>query len=211
MNTNEANNRRHRALSLSLLLALSLSLCACHPARPERPVTSMYPTVIPADNLDSLVARTLSQNDLQAILDEAGLTGDLSAAGFLDTDRAIILRGLGKHGYAEIDGRRCKGLPWLWVSFFIDKDDDDKCALYVTCGYEKLPRELKHLLAIQPFPTLRQAANGQWQGIFIYMPSPEDHDPVLLVKVYRPGENLDIETAISHWEYTRAFPLDAEP
>ncbi len=186
-----------------LALALLLGLVSCrHGYRPERPVTSMYPTIFPASQLDSFVSRRLSLEELQAILDKSGVSGELAAAGFLDTDRAIILRGLEKHGYAEIDCRRCR-LPWLWIAFSVQSGQQ----LVLACGYEKLPHGYEQTAAGQPgLQVYRMAANGREERIDCYNPVNGD-ETMALFRVYQPGD----DTAVSHWEVVRLFLLGDEP
>ncbi|MFA6929182.1 MAG: hypothetical protein WCT05_02565 [Lentisphaeria bacterium] len=99
-----------------VLLAL-LFLFSCRTVQPpSRPVAGFYPTVDVSRRLDDLQACTIAEQQLRDALQSMHIWELLQAAGMEDKESALICRGLGERGYAELDARRA-GSPLHWVTF----------------------------------------------------------------------------------------------
>ena len=110
--------KRLRAVAACLLVALCICGCA-GVQRPQRPLAYMYPSLMPMSALKAFHGRNMTSEEVKSLFEKAGLNQTLVAYGFLDSDYAILAKGLTARGYAEIDARHCKKCPfkWLYISF----------------------------------------------------------------------------------------------
>ncbi|MBO4512972.1 MAG: hypothetical protein J5746_09405 [Victivallales bacterium] len=109
-----------RLRTVAACLALALCFCGCNGVQmPQRPLAYMYPSLMPMSALKSFHGRNITSEEVKSLFEKAGLNQTLVAYGFLDSDYAILARGLAARGYAEIDARHCKKCPfkWLYISF----------------------------------------------------------------------------------------------
>lgn len=103
---------------------------------PERPLAYVYPTLVPMNAIVDCVPVQLDVNAVRTVLDKSQILEELVETGLLESELEILARGLAKHGYAELDSRRCKKAKLRWVSVFTYSDK------FVVCsGYDKLPPE----------------------------------------------------------------------
>ena len=116
------------------LLLTALFLCGCPTVKPpQRPVAYMYPTVMPMSALEACQPKTVSAQDVRALLAKASVLPLLEAEGLLAGDVDIVVRGLTKRGYAELDARRTSGnLQWVAVMSL-------EQGSLLLCGFKKLP------------------------------------------------------------------------
>lgn len=186
--------------TFSCILVLVLALfCSCQGIkRPERPVTTMFPTVLPANVMSALAPCSLSHDDLQEIMDKTGTSPELQKAGFLQTDYSIIRRGLEKRGYAEIDGRRCRALPWQWLTFCAISGNDS-INLCISKGYNTMPANISLPDLARPPRFRRPAANGYYQDVEVI----QEYDNTKILRVFQP----DSPGKLSHWEIIYTFPI----
>ena len=117
-----------------VLLLTALFLCGCPTVKPpQRPVAYMYPTVMPMSALEACQPKTVSAQDVRALLAKASVLPLLEAEGLLAGDVDIVVRGLTKRGYAELDARRTSGnLQWVAVMSL-------EQGSLLLCGFKKLP------------------------------------------------------------------------
>lgn len=110
--------KRLRTVAACLAILLCISGCA-GVQRPQRPLAYMYPSLMPMSALEAFCGRNTTSEQVKSLFEKAGLNQTLVAYGFLDSDYAILARGLSARGYAEIDARHCKKCPfkWLYISF----------------------------------------------------------------------------------------------
>ncbi len=109
-----------RLRAVAACLAIALCICGCAGVqRPQRPLAYMYPSLMPMSALKAFHGRNTTSEQVKSLFEKAGLNQTLMAYGFLNSDYAILARGLAARGYAEIDARHCKKCPfkWLYISF----------------------------------------------------------------------------------------------
>ena len=93
-----------------LCVWMVLAWVSCVGVRPpKRPVAYIYPSVHTMAVISSLKPIQATMEDLRETLKRGEVYVDLMNAGLQEMDLDIVLRGLAKHGYAEIDARQCKG------------------------------------------------------------------------------------------------------
>lgn len=81
---------------------------------PERPVAYMYPSIVPGGVLRTLQPAQVPPEELQKMLEECHLQSALAEYGLLEMEYQTLSRGLARHGYGEIDARRCnRELKWV--------------------------------------------------------------------------------------------------
>ena len=116
------------------LLLIALFLCGCPTVKPpQRPVAYMYPTVMPMSALEACQPKAVSAQEVRGLLEKAKVLSLLEAEGLLTGDVDIMVRGLTKRGYAELDARRTSGnLQWVAVMSL-----EQGCLLL--CGFKKMP------------------------------------------------------------------------
>jgi len=116
------------------LLLIAVFLCGCPTVKPpQRPVAYMYPTVMPMSALEACQAKTVSAQDVRGLLEKANVLSLLEAEGLLAGDVDIMVRGLTKRGYAELDSRRTNGnLQWVAVMSL-------EQGSLLLCGFKKTP------------------------------------------------------------------------
>jgi hypothetical protein len=93
-----------------------LSVVGCRtPVKPLTvPVANLYPTLNPSSILAGARSVKVAEGDLSALLAHLGALGPLKAHGMGPGEMPLVLRGLERHGYAEIDARRTP-CPVRWV------------------------------------------------------------------------------------------------
>jgi len=177
-----------------ILLLTALLCCSCRTTSlPKRAVASMFPTVISASQLEQFAPVAATQEDLDSWLDALRVRQDLGQAGLTAADREVILRGLGRRGYAEIDARNCS-LPWQWLYLAGQQDG----TLHLVCGFKAMPTK-----TYLPFPLQGEGVNSWRQGansrvnIFKAWQSQDATQQVFCV--YTPA----VPGEISHWEILR--------
>ena len=91
-------------------LLIVLACVSCMGVKPpRRPVAYIYPSIHTMAEIAHLKPIQARPEEVREALKRGGVYEDLMAAGLLDMELGIVLRGLAKHGYAEIDARKCKG------------------------------------------------------------------------------------------------------
>ncbi|MBQ7177411.1 MAG: hypothetical protein IJS08_08355 [Victivallales bacterium] len=109
-----------RLRSVAACLAIVLCICGCNGVQmPQRPLAYMYPSLMPMSALKAFHGRNTTSDEVKSLFEKVGLNQTLVAYGFLDSDYAILAKGLEARGYAEIDARHCRKCPfkWLYISF----------------------------------------------------------------------------------------------
>jgi hypothetical protein len=173
-----------------ILLLTALLCCSCRTTSlPKRAVASMFPTVISASKLEEFTPLQATQFHLDFCLGIAKVRQDLSQAGLSSADREVILRGLAKRGFAEIDARNCS-LPWQWLYFASHPDK----TLHVVCGFKEKPKgQYMKDISLQGtgLNSWRQGANSS-----VCLVKSWKESDVQVSCVYKP----DFSGEISHWE-----------
>lgn len=106
-----------RRVAMLLLVAGLLGLlagCRTPFPPPTVPIANLYPTLHPGSVLDSSCPVPLAERELTALLAHLGLLGPLRAQGMGAAEVPLVVRGLERHGYAELDARR-SACPVHWV------------------------------------------------------------------------------------------------
>ncbi len=116
------------------LLLTAVLLCGCPTVKPpQRPVAYMVPTVMPMSALEACQPRTVTAQDVRGFLEKAKVLSLLEAEGLLVGDVDIMVRGLTKRGYVELDSRRTSGnLQWVAVLSL-------EQGSLLLCGFKTLP------------------------------------------------------------------------
>jgi len=122
-------------IKYTFVILLAVVLAGCHSfTPPERPVAYIFPTVQDWSALQNLQAREIKSDVLKEALKKAGLLDELMAAGMLECDFDILVRGIRRHGYSELDARKTD-LPFRWIAFCSDKGD----SLILWVGFNDSP------------------------------------------------------------------------
>ncbi len=128
---------RHCGLFLVLAALAAASGCRT-PVKPATvPVANLYPTLTSTAVLDTTRPLKLESTDLSALLAHLGALGPLKAHGMRTEELSLALRGLERHGYAELDARRT-ACPIRWVVLRCAARPDPGC-LVVEIGSSDLP------------------------------------------------------------------------
>ncbi len=106
--------RRVRVLFVAAGLLGLLAGCRTPFQPPTVPIANLYPTLHPSSVLDSSCPLSLAEPELTALLAHLGLLGPLRAQGMGSAEVPLVVRGLQRHGYAELDARR-SACPVHWV------------------------------------------------------------------------------------------------
>lgn len=103
-------------LVFASLATLTLCLTSCNTyTPPERPVAYVFPTVRDMESLDQVTERRATVEDVKSWLERAGIYPELQASGLRDEECHLLVRGLARGGYAELDMRKVE-LPLKWLS-----------------------------------------------------------------------------------------------
>jgi hypothetical protein len=106
--------RRARLFFAVAGLLAALSACRTPFKPPTVPLANLYPTLHPSGILDSSRALRLTAGEVTALLVRLELLGPLQAYGMGPGEVPLVVRGLERHGYAELDARRSAS-PVHWV------------------------------------------------------------------------------------------------
>jgi hypothetical protein len=106
--------RRGWTLFMTAGLIGALSGCRTPFGPATVPVANLYPTLNPGSILDRSCPLRLPESELTALLAHLGLLGPLRAHGLGAGQVPLVVRGLERHGYAELDARR-SACPVHWV------------------------------------------------------------------------------------------------
>lgn len=104
---------------------------------PTSPVANLYPTLNPSAILEQCRPVRLAQIELSAGLAHLGLLGPLRTHGMAAAELPLVLRGLERHGYAELDARRTV-CPVRWV-VLRGEDTDGGTRLVIEAGLQEPP------------------------------------------------------------------------
>ena len=97
-------------MKTTLLFSIILLLASCQTIEyPNRPVAYIYPTIRTMDEIAQYSPLKATPADVREALEKADAYNALLIAGLQQSELEIVVRGLAKHGYAEIDARRCRG------------------------------------------------------------------------------------------------------
>lgn len=106
--------RRVRVLFAAVSLLGLLAGCRTPFQPPTVPIANLYPTLNPGSILDRSQPLSVTERELTALLAHLGLLGPLRAYGLGAGEMPLVVRGLERHGYAELDARR-SACPLHWV------------------------------------------------------------------------------------------------
>jgi hypothetical protein len=81
---------------------------------PTVPIANLYPTLHPGSILDQSRAVVAGEAEVTAVLVRLGLLEPLRRHGMGPAEVPLVVRGLERHGYAELDARR-SSCPVHWV------------------------------------------------------------------------------------------------
>ncbi len=114
----------------------ALLLASCESVKPpERPVAYIYPSLVPMAAIQSCTPKQLTAERIRSLLEESRSLAILESAGLQQGEIGILMRGIAKHGYAELDVRRSKcDISWLTIACH-----DDKTVIRVI--YRKKPND----------------------------------------------------------------------
>ncbi len=192
----------HRAPSvLCLSLAIGLLGVGCQQFNPPvQPNVSLFPTVFPVRVLDQSAATDLPVACLEEVIQHASWQDGFGQFGLSEANADLIVRGLRRRGYAELDARRAGGTI-RWVAFRVLPGGD---TMAVTAGYDRRP-PAAHLagtdLTVAPTESPRRDAYNYplkietWQGQRGNVPMEVEHILPLA------------EGREEHWEIRHLVPL----
>ncbi|MBQ7650806.1 MAG: hypothetical protein IJS15_07595 [Victivallales bacterium] len=97
-----------------------LVLVSCATVKPpQRPVAYIYPSLVPMATIKTYRPMQLDEATVKRFLEESRTLATLEKAGLRQSELSILVRGLAKHGYAELDARRSKSeISWLTISCY---------------------------------------------------------------------------------------------
>ena len=119
------------------VLGLAMAGCRTPVLPPTVPVANLYPTLNPSSILETSRSVSVTAAEVSAILTEVGLLEPLTGHGMGPGEVPLVCRGLQRHGYAELDGRRSGG-PVRWVVLRGVAEGGATC-LVVEAGLESPP------------------------------------------------------------------------
>jgi hypothetical protein len=130
--------------TLSALAAAAFLWVGCRtPFKPATvPVANLYPTLNPSGILATTRPLVLSGGEASALLAHLGALGPLRAHGMGSGELPLVLRGLERHGYAELDARRTT-CPVRWVVLRC-VEEADRPLLVVEVGSVAPPAAAAH-------------------------------------------------------------------
>ena len=97
-------------------MALLLASCATVQP-PQRPVAYIYPSLVPMSAIQACRPTQLDEAAVRKLLEQSRTLSILESAGLQQSEISILVRGIAKHGYAELDARRSKSIiSWLSIS-----------------------------------------------------------------------------------------------
>jgi len=109
-----------RIHTLTPTLAAFIALVSCTTVKPpQRPVAYIYPSLVPMSAIKAYRPVQLDEATVKSFLKESRTLAILEKAGLRQSELSILVRGLAKHGYAELDARRSKSeISWLTISCY---------------------------------------------------------------------------------------------
>ena len=111
--------KRH-IFALYSLYITALLLASCTTVQPpQRPVAYIYPSLVPMSDIQACRPTKLDEAAVRKLLEKSRTLSVLENAGLHQSEISILVRGIAKHGYAELDARRSKSkISWLTVSCY---------------------------------------------------------------------------------------------
>ena len=105
---------------LASIIAACLALVSCSTIKPpQRPVAYIYPSLVPMSAIKTYSPMQLDEAKVKGLLDVSRTLTILEKAGLRQSELSILVRGLAKHGYAELDARRSKSeISWLTIACY---------------------------------------------------------------------------------------------
>ena len=120
-------------LTFALLTSMLFILAGCTTVEPpQRPVAYVFPTIRDMSSLDDVIERDVTVQDIHGWLARAGIYDELRAGGITDDDWQLLVRGLRRGGYAELDLRKTR-VDFRWITLSCLKSG----TIEVMIGYDR--------------------------------------------------------------------------
>ena len=104
--------------TIYIIMALLLASCATVQP-PQRPVAYIYPSLVPMSAIQACRPTKHDEAAVRKLLEKSRTLLILENAGLQQSEISILVRGIAKHGYAELDARRSKSIiSWLTISCY---------------------------------------------------------------------------------------------
>ena len=105
-----------RRTSLFCIIGIMVFLSGCTSFEPpERPVAYVFPTIRDMSSLDDVEERDVTEAQVRDWMARAAVYDELRASGMTDADWQLLVRGLRRGGYAELDVRKA-ALAFRWIT-----------------------------------------------------------------------------------------------
>lgn len=186
---------KHTIFAISATVVIAGLFCGCSTVEPPtRPVAYVFPTVRSLDSLSAIEERDVTEEQVRGWLARSGVYNELLHSGLQDEDCQLLVRGLVRGGYSELDARKAAlSLKWLSISclsdgrveLLIGYDHDHGHTMHA--GMVKLPKPPYETIRSCRMPkltvgTVWYGAAGETEREYVEMLSAADGHPAFWVK-----------------------------